>query len=142
MTLSLRQIALLLIAGVALLQVFGIGSGVDRIGLLFISVALLSAMMSSLGSGMQAVEERQDSSESTHRNGNDSYRVFTDASGGLGCAFPICGATRRRYRPTGSLPSDIPKGLARSTRNLKHATCIWMRYATSQDRANKPRCLQ
>lgn len=83
MTLSLRRIVLLLIAGVALMQVFGIGSGVDRIGLLFISVALLSALISSLGSGMQAVERRQDSSESTHRFNNDNYRVFIDASDGI-----------------------------------------------------------
>lgn len=83
MTLSLRQNVLLLIAGIALMQVLGIGSGVDRIGLLFISVALLSALISSLGSGMQAVERRQDSSESTHRFNNDNYRVFIDASDGI-----------------------------------------------------------
>lgn len=80
---SLRQIAFFAVAGLALLQVFGIGSGVDRIGLLFISIALLSAVMSSLGRGMQAVDAHLDRSESTHRHGTDDFRVFADASGGL-----------------------------------------------------------
>lgn len=80
---SFRQIVFWAVAGIALLQVFGIGSGVDRIGLLFISVALLSAVMSSLGRGMQAVDAHLDGSETIHRHAAENFRVFADAAGGL-----------------------------------------------------------
>lgn len=66
-----------------MLQIFGVGSGVDRIGLLFISIALLLAVMSSLGRGMQAVDALLDRSETTHRYGVDDFRVFEDDSRGL-----------------------------------------------------------